>query len=132
MKYVCGKEAKFHAISGFAHFQRGMRLESIGSFLYIIKDGKEPFLVCAKESQNARDYFALDEDGFGLKRFDAREKILEWVRVKKEQNAPELRKFFDKINKTVFVIDGFWTEAFFNANYLDLMLILSWQKECSL
>lgn len=62
-KYITRKRARFKGLSGKVNIPYGSLLESRGGFLFY-----ENARLCSMTSQNAYDYFSIDDDGRGLER----------------------------------------------------------------
>ena len=62
-KYITRKRARFKGLSGKVNIPYGSLLESRGGFLFY-KNAR----LCTMTSQNAYDYFSIDDDGRGLER----------------------------------------------------------------
>ena len=63
MKYICFKRFKANAICGEVNISYGTVLEAENDIIYF---NKKP--VCYVTSQNAYDYFSINDDGKGLER----------------------------------------------------------------
>ena len=69
--YIVCKLFNNKGISGFVNLSKGKEIEIIDGYLC---DNKKP--ICYFKSQNAYDYFANNEDGKGLQRFNLSHNIL--------------------------------------------------------
>ena len=80
--YILCKQFNKKGISGFVNLSKGKEIE--------LKDGYLCFNhrpICYFKSQNAYDYFANNEDGKGLQRFNLSHNILEEIkRISSEDN----------------------------------------------
>jgi len=126
MKYVCCKEYRKNAFPML--ITEGTSLQSFGKEILFM--GR---LVCFTTSQNAYDHFARDDDGKGRLRFSLTREILSEVVLAKAhgndqaifrgiRSDPQFRKM---------MTDGYWNQAFYEADVKELERLLASSKEAN-
>jgi len=131
MQYVCGKRFKGEGLAG--HFNIPARsclsVNAIGRICY--KDRA----VCSRSSTVAHDYFAKDDDLFGIERFTLTQeirKLLEGAKTEthlKRWAAVEDDALCDKYRKHEHEDHWLWNDDFYGAPVPDLEYILKLIKE---
>lgn len=125
MKYITIKRAKFNSISGYVNIRFGEELICVDGIL-IYKENP----ICVSTSQNAYDFFAVNDDNRGLERG----KLVQYIKnsLSKRDDLYQYRWdkiWSDKICKKYRRIDHpdvwIWNHDFYNADILDLQHIVN-------
>jgi hypothetical protein len=131
MSYLCRKRFKGKGLAGQFNIPYGSVLteNAIGRLCY------EDKAVCASSSEISHDYFVIDDDGQGSRRFELTQsirKLLEGAKTKihiKRWNAVMEDAICKKYNKKEHEDHWLWSNGFFKAPISDLEYILNIIKE---
>ena len=122
-KYIARKRARFKGLSGNVNIPYGSLLESRGGFLFY-KDVR----LCTVTSQNAYDFFSVDDDGRGLERGGLVAAIMARLekrdgsyraRWNKVWGAPVCQRYRHPEHDDFWI----WNQAFYEAPVEDLQAI---------
>ena len=118
-KYVCRKRARFNSLSGNVNIPYGTAIDCSGNMLYL--DGKP---LCSDHSQNAHDYFSLDDDGRGLERGDLVGRITKLLERKDKDHQDRWDKIWGDETSQKYKRDmedyWLWGHDFYGAPVEDL------------
>ena len=124
-KYIARKRARFKGLSGNVNIPYGSLLEARGGFLFY-KDVR----LCTVTSQNAYDFFSVDDDGQGLERGGLVAAIMARLnkrdgsyqaRWNKVWSAPVCQRYRRPEHDDFWI----WSRDFYNAPVEDLRSIAS-------
>ena len=124
MNYITIKRARFYSLSGNLNIPYGTKIDCENGLL-IIDDAP----ICRAESENAHQYFAVNDDGNGLERGRLTQEI-QTILAKRDDNY---QKRWDKIwgnlgfhkyKRSDHKDYWLWNHDFFNAPIKDLQHVL--------
>lgn len=129
MQYITTKRFKRKGIRDAFNIPYGTTVESQNGYLWY--KGKP---ICSEKSAVMREYFARDDDGFGLKRSKITRAIINAMLIRDGETKEDWQKRWDILwddaicnkyrkdySETIFL----WGIEFFNAPLLDLYHIAS-------
>lgn len=129
-QYVAHRRFKENAICGKVDIKAGDKLTEIGGMLFL---GKDP--VCCASSENAHQYFAKNNDGYGLLRGQLTQAIQNAL-ARPDRATPEETRLYNqrwdkvwvdklcaKFKRTDFDDYWLWNHDFFEATILELKYI---------
>lgn len=123
MEYVVHSRFKKKAIGGYVNLPKYTKCEVIQNI--IVHDGMP---ICAIESENSHQYFALNEDGKGIERGELTQYIQK--RLAKNDKNHQLRwdrvwddKLCQKYKREEHRDYWLWNNDFFKASISDLQYI---------
>ena len=123
IEYVTIKRARFNSFSGQVNIPYGTLLESRGVLLFL---GKKP--ICYATSENAHQFFAVNDDGKGLERGKLTQAIQKHLNTKDDDYQtrwdkvwadPLCRKFKREEHEDYWI----WNHEFYNAKISELLYI---------
>lgn len=129
-QYVAHRRFKENAICGKVDIKAGEKLTEIGGMLFL---GKDP--VCCASSENAHQYFAKNNDGYGLLRGQLTQAIQNALARPDRATPEETRLYIQKWDKvwadklcakfkrTDFDDYWLWNHDFFEAPIFHLQYI---------
>ena len=129
MNYIVAKRFKGNAICGYVNIPFGENCQEIDNFIYY--KGK---CLCANSSQNAYNYFSINDDFRGIERFNKIKKIIK-ILSKRDENYQDrwdrIRndKSLQHFKKNNLGEDWQWNFEFYNASINDLDYIYNLIKQ---
>ena len=128
MQYITIRRARFHSLSGQVNIPYGTLLESRGVLLFL---GKKP--ICYATSENAHQFFAVNDDGKGLDRGKLTQAIQK--RLNTRDNDYQMRwdkvwadPLCQKYKRPEHEDHWIWNHDFYNAPLPDLLYIAALVK----
>lgn len=121
-KYIARKRARFKGLSGNVNIPYGSLLEARGGFLFY-KDVR----LCTVTSQNAYDFFSVNDDGRGIERGG----LVGAIKARLEKRDGSYQARWDKVWSAPVCQryrrperdDWIWNHDFYNAPVEDLQVI---------
>lgn len=125
MEYIAHRRFKNQAIFGYVNIPAKTLLYSKNGFLF--KDDK---IICADSSENAKQFFARNDDGQGLLRGKLSQKIISILSKRDKDYQKRWNKIWEdplcqKFKSTQHQDFWVWNNDFYQANIFDLKYILS-------
>lgn len=124
MQYIVHRRFKEKAICGYVNIPAQTVCEVESGF--IMYNGKQ---LCATRSENAHIYFAVNDDGLGMKRGALTRKIINTLKNKDDLHQKRWDAVWDdqlcqKYRRHNHDDHWLWNHLFFNADIKDLQYIL--------
>ena len=131
-RYITTSRFKQKAICGEVNLPYGAKCQCDGNCITYNNE-----LICYTTSQNAYDYFSINDDGNGLERGKLIQKIRDILATPDEKHQIRWNKIWDdkslrKFRRNEEFIDDdtwLWNKDFYCASLLDLYYILNLIKE---